>query len=95
MAAIRGAYSCINGEGKTCIQLKIRQLHRKKTGFYRECKLGRGTFARLCVYPLNDDYVIAGVKMAREIRMLLVVCVCILIQGNVAADKCVVLQKKC
>ena len=31
--------------------------------------------------------------MAREIRMLLVVCVCILIQGNVAADKCVVCRK--
>ena len=45
------------------------------------------------MYPLNDGNAIAGVKMAREIRMFLVVCVCFLIQANFAADKCVVCGK--
>ena len=45
------------------------------------------------MYPLTDDSVIAGVKTAREIRMLLVVWVCFLIQANFAGEKCVVFRK--
>ena len=45
------------------------------------------------MYPLNDDNAIAGVKMAREIGMFLVVCVCFLIQANFAAYKYVVCGK--
>ena len=45
------------------------------------------------MYPLNDDNAIAGVKMAREIRMFLVICVCFLIQANFAAYKYVVCGK--
>ena len=45
------------------------------------------------MYPLNDDNAIAGVKMAREIRIFLVVCVCFLIQANFAAYKYVVCGK--
>ena len=45
------------------------------------------------MYPLNDDNAIAGVKMAHEIRMFLVVCVCFLIQANFAAYKYVVCGK--
>ena len=52
-----------------------------------------GKFACACVYPLNDDIAIAGVKMAREIRMFLVVCVCFLILANFAAYKYVVCGK--
>ena len=44
-------------------------LYQSKTG---------GKFACACVYPLNDDNVIAGVKTARDIQMLLLVCVCFL-----------------
>ena len=45
------------------------------------------------MYPLNDDNAIAGVKMAREIRMFLLVCVCFLIQANFAAYEYVVCGK--
>ena len=45
------------------------------------------------MYPLNDDNAIAGVKMAREIRMFLLVCICFLIQANFAAYKYVVCGK--
>ena len=44
------------------------------------------------MYPLNDD-VIAGVKIAQEIRMLFVVFVCFSIQGNFAAEKCIICKK--
>ena len=57
------------------------------------CLTTGGKFACACVYPLNDDNAIAGVKMAREIGMFLLVCVCFLIQANFAAYKYVVCGK--
>ena len=60
--------------------------------FTLQCITG-GKFKCACVYPLNDANAIAGVKMAREIRMFLVVCVCFLIQANFAAYKYVVCGK--